>query len=85
MQKSLQVFRFISDLFVLPVYKMNNLKPGFFFVYLLTVVFVKMADTGKNEDSDDGIINIYIYILRLRINIKQSRLSYEQTYMYIIN
>ena len=44
---------------------MNKLKPGFLFVYLLAVVFVKLADSGRNEDStaysDDGIINKHIF------------------------
>ena len=43
---------------------MNKLPPGFIFVYLLGVVFMEVADSGRNEHStgysDDGNINIYI-------------------------
>ena len=44
---------------------MNKWKPGCTFVYLLAVVFVKVADSEMKKNptacSDDGIVNVYIY------------------------
>ena len=68
MQYSVWEFRIISYLFVLPAYKMNKWMPSFFFVFFLAVFFVKLADTGRKEDSavysDDGIINIHIFKIK---------------------
>ena len=47
---------------------MNRWMPSFFFVFFLAVFFVKLANTGRKEDSavysDDGIINIHIFKIK---------------------